>query len=89
MTAVLMHGERGGEGTYTFDIPDAAAAGTPMRIMRAFMEYAEAHTDIGHIEYEVNAAMKNREHNITTVIGEFLFEGDGRQPFACFIAPAE
>jgi len=87
MKAVLMHGERGGEGTYRFDLPAEVAAETPVRIMRAFMEHAETRAALGHIDYEINAALKNREHDITTVIGEFVFAPDNRQPFACFISP--
>jgi hypothetical protein len=87
MKAVLMHGARGGEGTYRFDLPRDLVHASPVRIMRAFMEHAETRAALGHIDYEINAALKNREHDITTVIGEFVFGPDNRQPFCCFIAP--
>jgi len=87
MKAVLMHGDRGGEGIYRFEVPDEVAAASPVRIMRAFMEHAEERAEIGHVDYEINAAMKNREQNVTTVIGEFVFDAGNRQPFAVFIAP--
>ena len=87
MKAVPIHGERRGEGTYRFDLPGDMVHAGPVRIMRAFMEHAETRAALGHIDYEINAAMKNREHDVTTFIGEFHFEADGRQPFACFIAP--
>lgn len=87
MNAVLMHGARGGEGRYSFEVSEATAEGSPVRIMRAFMEHVDATADLGHVDYEINAAMKNRALNITTVIGDMILPGDNRQPFACFIGP--
>lgn len=87
MTAVLMHGERGGEGRYGFEVSEAVAAGPAAGIMHAFMAHLDATADLGHIDYEINAAMKNRDLQITTVIGEMILPGGNRQPFACFIAP--
>ncbi|MEL6205378.1 MAG: hypothetical protein AAFR47_08720 [Pseudomonadota bacterium] len=88
LTATLMHGKRDAEGTYSFDVSDTTAADTPVRIMRAFMEHIQATANVGHIDYEINAAMKNRDKQITTVIGEMVFEAGNREPFTCFIALA-
>lgn len=87
LTAVLMHGERGGEGRYVFEVPDDVASGRSMGIAGAFMAHLDAHAGLGHIDYEINAAFTNRDLWITTVIGEMILPGGNRQPFACFIAP--
>lgn len=84
-TAVLMHGNREGEGRYSFEAPELLSQASPVRIMRAFMEHVEHHAHIGHIDYEINAAMKNREAGVVTVLGELTFENASRQPFVCMI----
>ncbi len=58
--AVLMHGERGGDGTYSFDGADDLFGQSALTILRAFMAHLEASAGLGHIDYHVNAAMKNR-----------------------------
>lgn len=88
MKATMMHGKHDGEGKYTFDMGDAVLEKSPVRIMRAFMEYIDEHSHLGHLDYEINAAMKNREENVVTVIGEINFSESNRQPFMCMIAPA-
>ena len=87
--AVFMHGSRGGEGRYQFEGPDDLLKSTPVRIMRAFMDSVVAKNGIGHVDYEVNAALKNDEHEIATVIGEIEFEHAGTQPFMCMLSRAE
>ncbi len=87
--AVLMHGARGGEGRYEFTAEDDLIHKTPARIMRTFMDSVEAKNGIGDIDYEINAAMKNEQHKIATVIGKIIFEKDEDQPFMCMISPTE
>lgn len=84
--AYLMHGERGGTGVYRFEGPDDLLELTPVKTLRFFMEWLETanETRIGHFDYAINAAMKNKEKGIVTGLGEFLFN-DGEQPFVCMI----
>ena len=84
--AVVMHGKRGGEGRYEFEGPGDLLGRTPVRIMRAFMDSIEATNGIGHIDYEINAALKNKQYGIVTVIGEVVFEGGDHQPFMCMLS---
>jgi len=84
--AVVMHGKRGGEGRYEFEGPDGLLDRTPVRIMRAFMDSIEATNGIGHLDYEINAALKNKQYGIITVIGEVVFEGGDHQPFMCMLS---
>lgn len=83
--ATLMHGNRDGEGHYTFEGPELLAQASPVRIMRAFMEHLDATARLGHIDYEINAAMKNKEVGVVTVMGELQFENHSAQPFVCMI----
>jgi len=85
-TAVLIHGDRGGEGSYTFEGDDGLLSKTPVKVMRAFMEYLDEHAHLGHIEYVVNAAMKNKELGVVTVLGELEFGDANDQPFMCMIS---
>lgn len=84
--AVLMHGSRGGEGRYEFEGSDDLLDQTPVRVMRAFMESVEAKAEVGHIDYEINAALKNQPHKVVTVVGDLVFNGDDRQPFMCMLS---
>lgn len=85
--AVIMHGERGGEGRYEFSASPDLFAGTPSGVLRALMQHVEAEAHIGHIEYEVNAAFKNDRADVVTALGQLHFEHDGAQPFICMINP--
>ena len=82
----LMHGNRDGEGRYSFEAAEGLMRQTPVRIMRAFMESVEAKNGIGHVDYEINAALKNDEHDVATIIGDLVFDEDNRQPFMCMIS---
>jgi hypothetical protein len=86
--AVLMHGVRGGEGTYTFEGPDDLMNKSPARVMRHFMAWVDANAGIGHVDYELNAVMKNDDASIVTSLGRMIFDGDNAQPFVCMIARA-
>lgn len=86
--AVLMHGVRGTEGRYRFEGPDDLLDKTPVRVMRHFMEWVDANAGIGHVDYELNAAMKNDEVGVVTALGTMMFSPQSVQPFVCMIARA-
>lgn len=83
--ATLMHGERGGEGQYTFEAEDGLIARSALTTVRRFMEHLQTHAGIGAIDWHVNAAMKNKEKRVVTALGELVMHGDDEQPFVCFI----
>ena len=87
--AVLMHGIRGSEGTYRFEGPDDLMDRSPVRVMRHFMEWINANAGIGHVDYELNAAMKNDDVKIVTALGRMNFSPMSHQPFVCMIARAQ
>ncbi|MBB93216.1 MAG: hypothetical protein CML68_01225 [Rhodobacteraceae bacterium] len=84
--ATIMHGNRDAQRTIEFDGPDDLIEHSPMTVMRAFMDYVEAHAHIGHIDYEANAAMKNAKADVVTVLGELKFASGDHQPFMCMIS---
>lgn len=86
--AVLMHGERGGEGQYTFDAEDDLITHSAMTTVRRFMEHLQDHAGLGAIDWHVNAAMKNKEKRVVTALGDLVMHGDDEQPFVCFISEA-
>ena len=88
-TAVIMHGTRDTEGRYAFEGPEDLLSKTPVRVMKTFMDYVEEHAHIGHIDYAINAAMKNDGAGIVTVLGELHFEHNSNQPFMCMISKDE
>ena len=85
--AQLMHGDRGGAGEYRFEGPDGLLAQTPASSVRLFMDHLDRAAHLGHIEYELNAAMKNRDQGVVTALGCFVLSGE-EQPFVLFISAA-
>lgn len=86
--ATLMHGERGGEGRYKFDAEDGLMGGSAMTVVRTFMEHLQDHAGIDHIDWQVNAAMKNKDKGVVTALGNLIMNDDDEQPFVCFINAA-
>ncbi|MEO1066022.1 MAG: hypothetical protein AAFW47_01460 [Pseudomonadota bacterium] len=84
--ATMMHGKRGGEGSYTFEGEDNLLELTPVRIMRVFMEGVVAKKQIGHVDYLINAALKNDQHSVVTVLGEIKLNDGDWQPYMCMIS---
>ena len=57
--------------------------------MRTFMDSVEARNGVGHMDYEISAAIKNDKHKIATVIGKIIFEKGDDQLFMSMISPVE
>jgi len=87
--AILMHGAHEGEGDYRFEATDDLMDRTPVRVMRAFMESVEKTSGLGHIDYEINAAKRNREHRVVTILGDLIFAENDVKPFMCMISEAK
>lgn len=85
---ILIDGRTGGEGRYTFQGPDDLMERTPIRAMRAFMESVEAKEVLhGHQDYEINAAMKSRHHEVITTLGVLYLTNGDEAPFMAMISP--
>ena len=87
--ATMMHGRRGGEGKYDFDAPDDRFLMTPVRIMRFFMDEVKKQNHLSYIDYEINAAFKNKEAQTVAVVGVVSFSDSDEQPFVCMISPKD
>ncbi len=79
--ATLMHGARDAEGVHMFEAPEDLMSQTPVRIMRTFMAWIDAHAGIGHVDFELNAAMKNKDGAVVTALGSLIFHETDEQPF--------
>lgn len=86
--ATLMHGERGGEGTYYFEAEDGLIEKSAFTTTRRFMEHLEATAGLGNIDWHASGTMRNDDKKIVTAIGNFVFNGDDEQPFVCLISYA-
>ena len=86
-TANMMDAETGSGNHYEFDGPDDLLDRTPVRVIRHFMEIVDR--DLlprKHIDYELNAAMKNRAIGIVTAMGSMILEKGGEIPFLVMIS---
>ena len=86
--AEMLHGNRPAEGEYHFEAEDDLLTHSPMTVLRTFLQWVVDHSALDHIDYEVNAAMKNEEHGVVTALGTLHFDKDGKQPFTAMISRA-
>ena len=86
--ARMMDAETGGEGIHDFEGPDNLFDRSPVTVVRTFFE-AEREHDIAHTieDYELNAAMKNKERKTVTALGSLLLTDGSELPFLLVIAP--
>ncbi|MDF1750084.1 MAG: hypothetical protein P1V34_14530 [Alphaproteobacteria bacterium] len=87
-TARLMDAKSGNEGVYDFEGPEDLMSQTPIRIVRHFMEYVDRDVlPTQHVDYELNAALKNQQRNVVTAMGNLHFDhGEDPAPFMLMIA---
>lgn len=84
--ATFMHGNREAEGRHTFEAADDLMTHSPATVMRTYMEWLDAHGGVGHVDYELNAAMKSKDGKTVTTLGQLIFHGTDHQPFICMIS---
>ena len=85
--ANMMDAETGSDNRYEFDGPEDLLDRTPVRVVRHFMEIVDR--DLlpkEHIDYELNAAMKNRSIGVVTAMGSMMLERGGETPFMVMIS---
>lgn len=90
--AVLMHGERGGEGHHKFEAAGDLMSHSPITVMKVFMAFVDETAGLGHVDFHINAAMRNDKYGVVTVLGDLIFHHDGTddpQPFCCMISKAK
>ncbi len=89
-TARMMDSGTGAEGSYRFEHRDDLMGRPADDIVAAFFEHAEREVfSRGHVEYELNGVVKNKDQNTVVAIGSLRMQGDADyQPFTIFIAPS-
>ena len=75
--ARMMDAETGDDGLYDFEAHDDLMNDTPVRVVRTFFEHVDRTLfPTKHVDYEINAAFKNKERRIVTCMGSLHVEGD-------------
>lgn len=88
--ARMMDSATGAEGSYRFEHRADLMQRPADDVVAAFFEYAEREVfNHGHLEYELNGVVKNKDFKTVVAIGSMRMQGDADyQPFTVFIAPA-
>ncbi|SMF38388.1 hypothetical protein SAMN06265365_102441 [Tistlia consotensis] len=85
--AHMLAADTGGEGVYAFDAPDGLLQQTPARVVRHFMERVDRSLlPHEHVDYELNAALKNAEKGVVTAMGSLILERQPPIPFLLMIS---
>jgi hypothetical protein len=90
--ARMMDSATGAEGSYKFEHRDDLMSRPADDVVAAFFEHADREVFTrGHVEYELNGVVKNKEMKTVVAIGSLhMAEDAGRepQPFTVFISAA-
>lgn len=85
--ANMIDAETGSDNRYDFEGPDDLLDRTPVRVVRHFMEIVDRELlPKEHIDYELNAAIKNRQLGVVTAMGSMMLERGGEIPFLLMIS---
>ena len=86
--ARMLDAETAQEGAYDFEAHDDLMNDTPVRVVRAFFEGVDrSQIATRHVDYEINAAFKNRERRVVTCMGSLYLEGGAPPaPFVLMVA---
>lgn len=85
--ARMLDGETSGEGQYVFDGPADLMSRTADEIVGVFFEHVETQVLRGHVDWEVNGVLKNRERRIVTAMGSLIPQrDDAPMPFLLLIS---
>lgn len=84
--ARMMDAETGGEGIHDFEAADDLLKHSPIRVVRTFFEQ-ERRTELTDNvqDYELYAALKNKQHGIVTAMGALVVNGS-ELPFMLMIS---
>ena len=85
--ARMLDGETSGEGQYVFDGPADLMSRTADEIVGVFFEHVETQVLRGHVDWEINGVLKNRERRIVTAMGSLIPQkNDPPMPFLLLIS---
>lgn len=84
--ADMMDARSGQGGRYTFDGEDGLLKKSPVKVVRAFMEYVDTQElRKEHVDYELYSALKNKDLGVVTAMGNLILDS-GEIPFLLMIA---
>lgn len=85
--ARMMSADSNGEGQYTFEADEKLMKKPADEIVTEFFNYVEGEILKGHVDWELNGAVKNRELGVVTAIGALEpEEGKPSLPFLLMIS---
>ncbi len=90
-SAKMLDAATGGEGSYTFQYDGDLFKETADEVIHQFFEHVDKNIFARHVDYEVNAAFKNKERRIVTAIGSLIIERSGKEeemPFLLMVSEA-
>jgi hypothetical protein len=89
--ARMLDSVTGAEGSYRFEHREDLMKRPADDVVAAFFEHAEREVfSRGHVEYELNGVVKNKDQKAVVAIGSLRMQGDEDfQPFTIFIAPSK
>ena len=84
--AVMIHPKTGGEGRYDFETSEGLMDKSPAKVLHRFLEIVdEKFLPAEHIDYEINAAIKNESGTVVSGMGVIILESGARLPFVALI----
>lgn len=77
--AKMLDAATGGEGNYEFQYDGDLFKETSDEVIHQFFEHVDKNVFAHHVDYEVNAAFKNKDRRVVTAIGSLIMERSGKQ----------
>lgn len=73
-------------GSYPFEGPEDLFAKTSDQIVRLFFEHVDRDIFHHHIDFEINAAFKNKGGDAVTAMGSLILDDNSHLPFLLLIS---
>lgn len=72
-------------GSYPFDAPEDLFGKSSDQIVRKFFEHVDKDIFHHHVDYEINAAFKNKDGSAVTAMGSLVLKDQSHLPFLLLI----
>ncbi len=73
------------DGTYPFEAPEELFEAPADQIVRTFFDHVDREIFHHHVDYEMNAAFKNKDRNAVTAMGSLIMSDQSHLPFLLLI----
>jgi hypothetical protein len=87
--ARMMDAATGGEGSYSFHYSGDLMRETADEVIHQFFQHVDKTVFAHHVDYEINAAFRNKDRRVVTAIGSLIIELSGKReemPFLLMIS---